>query len=75
MADFHPRCPKCDKPMERGHVPDITDGAAILSRWAPGEPAARRFFGRIKYDPKTSIPFVAYRCPGCGYVELYARTS
>jgi hypothetical protein len=75
MPDFHPLCPKCEKPMDRGHVPDITDGAARQSTWAPGEAVKRRFFGRvkIKYDPDEAIPLSAYRCPSCGYVELYAR--
>jgi hypothetical protein len=73
MADFHPQCPKCDKTMERGHVPDNGYGVVLQSSWAPGDPIARRFIGGIKYRPDDLIPMTAYRCPSCGLVELYAR--
>ena len=73
MADFHPRCPKCDKLMDRGHIPDAAHGQILQSSWAPGEPEARRFVGGIKYRADEVIPFSAYRCQACGYVEFYAR--
>jgi predicted nucleic-acid-binding Zn-ribbon protein len=28
--------------------------------------------GGIKVKTKEQIPLIAYRCPSCGYVELYA---
>lgn len=73
MADFHPRCPRCDKAMDRGHLPDVAHGQVLRGSWARGEPEARRFFGGIKYDQDALIPLSAYRCPACGLVELYAR--
>jgi hypothetical protein len=73
MADFHPRCPKCDKPMDRGHVPDAAHGQVLQSSWAPGAPETRRFLGGIRYHPDELIPLSVYRCPACGYVEFYAR--
>ena len=73
MSDFHARCPKCDKPMDRGHVPDTTHGGVLQSSGAPGEPEPRRFIGGIKYRADALIPLSAYRCPSCGYVEFYAR--
>ena len=75
MADFHPRCPKCDKPMDRGHIPDLKDGPVKRSSWAPGEAVSQRFWGGIKYKAKETIPLDAYRCPSCGYVEVYARPA
>jgi hypothetical protein len=75
MGDFHPVCPKCDKAMDRGHVPDVAHGQVLQSNWAPGEPASRRFFGGIKFDYDSQLPLIAYRCPKCGYVELYARAG
>jgi hypothetical protein len=75
MADFHPRCPKCDETMDRGHVPDVAHAQALLSSWAPGEPEPRRFLGGIKYDAGALMPLTAYRCPSCGLVELYARPA
>ena len=75
MPDFHPRCPKCDQAMDRGHVPDVAHGVVLQSAWAPGDPETRRFVGGIKYHKDELIPFSAYRCPRCGYVELYARAD
>ena len=75
MADFHPRCPKCDKLMDRGHLPDAGPGHWQLSSWAPGNPEPRRFFGGIKYDADTVMPLAAYRCSACGYVEFYALSK
>jgi|tagenome__1003787_1003787.scaffolds.fasta_scaffold18813966_2 hypothetical protein len=75
MADLHPRCPKCDTLMDRGHVPDVAHGHALRANWAPGEPETRRFFGGIKYDPSALVPLTAYRCPSCGFVEFYARPA
>ena len=75
MADFHPKCPKCNVVMERGHIPDTSQGGAVESSWAPGEAEARRFVGGIKYQQDELIPLIAYRCSPCGYVELYALPS
>lgn len=60
--------------MEEGHVPDIGLNNITRSVWShgPGEP--RRFFGGIKLTRKEQIPLSAYRCPSCGYVELYAKS-
>jgi hypothetical protein len=76
MADFHPRCPKCEKLMDRGHLPDAAAGGQIqIGAWAPGDPEPRRFVGGIKYHADRVIPLAAYRCSACGYVELYARPA
>jgi hypothetical protein len=72
MPDQHPHCPKCDKLMDRGHIPDVGYGQVQQSRWAPGEPEIRRFLGGIRYRAKELIPMSAYRCPACGFIELYA---
>lgn len=74
MADFQPRCPKCDKVMDRGYVPDALDHASVvLPKWESGVPEQRRVLGGIKVRDDDGIPLTAYRCPACGYVELYAR--
>lgn len=73
MADFHPKCPKCDRVMDRGHLPDMGHAQVFQSSWAPGEPEARRFIGGIKYHEAEVIPLSVYRCPDCGFLELYAR--
>ena len=72
MADFRPMCPKCSAVMERGHIPDMTYGSVLQSRWSRGDPE-KRFLGGIKWKRGAQIPMTAYRCAQCGYVELYAR--
>jgi DNA-directed RNA polymerase subunit RPC12/RpoP len=74
MAQASYRCPKCQKTMEEGHVPDLGRNYATRSVWSHGLAEPRRFFGGIKFSSKEQIPLSAYRCPGCGYVELYAKS-
>jgi predicted nucleic-acid-binding Zn-ribbon protein len=75
MAQASFRCPKCQKTMEVGHLPDIGRNFATRSAWSRGVAERRRFFGGIKFKSKEQIPLTAYRCPSCGYVELYAKES
>ena len=75
MTTDQPLCPKCNAPMDRGHVPDATYGQVLQSSWAPGEPETRRFLGGIKYHAAELIPLNAYRCGSCGFVEFYARPA
>jgi len=72
MAQSIPRCPKCQKTMERGHIPDIAESHVVQTAWARGETERRRWVGGIKVNTKEQLPITAYRCPSCGYVELYA---
>jgi len=58
--------------MERGHIPDFAHSFVLESRWAPGDPQQRRFIGGIKWKDDAQIRLSAYRCAGCGFVELYA---
>ncbi len=67
-----PDCPKCQRKMDVGHVPDMGYGAVYLASWAAGTPVERKYVGGIKVDKKQQIPLAAYRCPRCGLVELYA---
>jgi predicted RNA-binding Zn-ribbon protein involved in translation (DUF1610 family) len=73
MAQTSFRCPKCQKTMEEGHIPDMGRNRATQTAWSHGRAERQRFFGGIKFKPKEQIPLTAYRCPSCGYVELYAK--
>ena len=53
-------------------MPDVGYGVVTQSTWSIGLPEKKRFLGGIKYDKKAQIPVIAYRCPRCGLVELYA---
>ena len=75
MTASRPTCTKCGRQMERGHVPDVTHGQVLQSRWSRGNPEPRRFFGGIKWKLDAQLPLVAYRCVMCGFVELYARSD
>ena len=66
--ELNPKCSKCSKSMERGHIPDIGHGKVVISSWAAGPPERQRFFGGIQYHAKTLLPIAAYRCTGCGYI-------
>lgn len=74
MAQAGLRCPKCQKTMEEGHIPDMGRNNATPSAWAHGPAERVRFFGGLKVKRKELIPFSAFRCPSCGYVELYAKS-
>jgi hypothetical protein len=65
-------CPKCQKRMDPGHIPDVAHGSVDPAGWTLGLPVPRRFLAGIKYNKKAQVPLIAYRCPKCGYVELYA---
>jgi len=73
MPQTAPRCPKCQKTMERGHIPEKGRNQVTQTGWSQGAPEHQRFFGGIKFRPKEQLPLTAFRCPSCGYVELYAQ--
>jgi predicted nucleic-acid-binding Zn-ribbon protein len=63
-------CPKCDTTMEVGFVLD--KGYSAAGEWIEGE-MEKGFWGGIKdFLDRKRYQMTAYRCPGCGYVELYA---
>jgi hypothetical protein len=64
-------CSKCSAPMVAGFIPDQTYGAVLAPNWYEGEPEKKLFFG-VRIAGKTSHPVTAFRCSGCGFIELYA---
>jgi hypothetical protein len=68
--DLH--CPRCEEPLEPGHMIDRTYGGNLQPQWQPGTPV-RSFWSGLKINDRELVPVVAYRCVGCGYLELYAR--
>jgi predicted nucleic-acid-binding Zn-ribbon protein len=71
MSDQISPCPKCGGQFEVGYLPDASYGAQVVGRWASGAPA--KSFWTVTKVSKQTVPLGAYRCTGCGYVELYAR--
>ena len=68
-----PECPKCQRRMEAGHIPDVGYGVILQSTWTSAAVERRRIFGGIKYNKRQQVPITAYRCSRCGFLELYAE--
>ncbi|HYC36399.1 MAG TPA: PF20097 family protein [Usitatibacter sp.] len=65
------QCPKCGKAMEQGFVPDYTYGGQTVGAWYKGPPS-KSFWVGTKLPPAGGLPIGAFRCAGCGLLELYA---
>ena len=71
-------CPKCHSTMERGYTLDQSHAAIFTGQWVQGTPKRSLmdlFGGFLIKSPnrKNRIPFGAYRCQSCGFLEFYAR--
>jgi Domain of unknown function (DUF6487) len=64
-------CPKCKGSMESGVLLDYINSAVSRpDRWSPGDVPKLDFFGK---EDRVTRKIEAYRCSGCGYLELYAK--
>ena len=57
--------------MVQGFIPDFAQGAILIGHWHEGTPK-KSFWRRTKVSFKDGIPIGAFRCPNCGFLELYA---
>jgi hypothetical protein len=64
-------CPKCKGNMVGGFIPDVTYGGFIVTGWHEGDPK-KSFWMRTKVSLEDCVPIRAFRCSGCGFLELYA---
>jgi predicted RNA-binding Zn-ribbon protein involved in translation (DUF1610 family) len=81
MIDEKIKCPKCGEEMEEGFVLDADDIGRNINpripvyftqaRWVAGKPEPSSNSG-IKWVDKEAYKVTAYRCPGCGLLELHA---
>jgi hypothetical protein len=71
MTATNPKCPKCQRGMEKGYIADFSDGDAVVSRWVEGEPERSSWAG-TKMRDRRQMEIRTYRCLGCGYLESYA---
>lgn len=65
-------CPKCRGKMEEGFIKDQDCGAVHASKWVEGAPE-KSFWTGTKTQGKNQVQVITYRCPGCGYLESYAK--
>ena len=75
-----PLCPDCRIEMALGTMLDFSHGAVLQPRWQPGPPEAAKFLGipisgGVKPDKLHMLPAVAWRCPQCGLLRLYANAA
>lgn len=72
-----PVCLVCKKDMEIGFMTDLGDYNTLhLPRWCAGEPEASWISGEAKKSQhRTGLKVVAYRCPECEALRLYAPSS
>jgi hypothetical protein len=71
---WHRTCLRCGGEMEEGYVLDETHGALRTARWVDGPPKKSPWTG-LKVRGRRKLPLAAYRCTGCGAVDLYARDA
>ena len=73
-----PTCLVCQKEMVRGFISDLGHANIIhLPRWSEGEPQRGMFtIGEAKYSQqRAGLTIVAYRCPECEALRLYAPSA
>jgi hypothetical protein len=72
-----PVCLVCEVEMEPGFVTDLGDHNSIhLPRWCPGTPEPSIWTGAAKRSQfKEGLQLVAYRCPECEALRLYAPSN
>ena len=73
------KCPDCDSKMEIGFLPDSQNTVHFSTMWHPGEAVLGTVLGMktggVKIDRYQQLQTVAYRCPQCGLVRIYAEND
>ena len=57
--------------MEEGFIPGERNKVVLVTIWVAGRPDPS-FWTGTKIDGKEQHAVTAYRCPGCGWLDLYA---
>ena len=70
MSDI--KCPKCQNLMDEGFLLDRgTEHILYQSHWVEGK-AEKSFWAGLKVKDRKQKAIVLFRCPDCGFIELYA---
>ena len=72
-----PVCLVCEVEMVRGFMTDLGHHSTIhVPRWCEGDPKASFWTGEAKHSQREAgFKVVAYRCPTCEALRLYAPSS
>lgn len=72
-----PICLVCQKEMELGFMTDLGEGDTIhMPRWCSGRPEPSFWSGAAKRSQlRQGLKVVAYRCPQCEALRLYAPST
>lgn len=72
-----PTCLVCQKVMVKGFLSDLAHyNTILLPRWCEGEPKASWLSGEAKSSQvDKGVKVVAYRCPQCEALRLYAPSA
>lgn len=72
----HPTCLVCQKEMALGFLTELGIDTIHLPRWCAGKPKASFWSGEAKSSQrKQGLKVVAYRCPECEALRLYAPSA
>ncbi len=72
---YTPTCLVCQKEMEKGFIPDGTPGGYKIPRWCSGTPSTSWLSGMKPEQINAGLEIVAYRCPECHALRLYAPST
>jgi hypothetical protein len=71
-----PVCLVCKKDMEIGFISEVGYGTVNVPRWTGGTPESSFLTGEVKNTQrKEGLKVVAYRCPECEALRLYAPSA
>ena len=61
--------------MDQGYIPDLGHlNAPSEPKWTEGAPE-KSFWQGLKLGGRDRVPITTYRCPTCGLLQSYARTT
>jgi hypothetical protein len=73
MPEDNRTCPKCNAAMKQGFILDDTFWGPMPTYWVEGVPQTRLLWGGVKVRGRRKMQIAAFRCTGCGALDLYAN--
>jgi len=67
-------CPKCAVQLSEGFLLERARHGRGVTEWIEGKPVVS-FWTGLDLRGRTRLPVATWRCPRCGFLELYAAAS